>query len=820
MKYNGAEILQEGGLEKNKIVNFVHGLLRAVANPAQNYHDIDVTAPSDPYFPMFRFFDLFDLHSWSRGLQHNTFGKDQESTSEEINFYHGAQLWGRWMKKHGQALGLSEYAELGARLETIFTVLTALNAQSIWTFYQMEEYEDFGDIHPLEFARNHCVGMLYQNEVKYSTWFGPAKEYIHGIQMMPLTTALRLARDPEFMKLEYYDTFDCKDPANYATDAYSCVAPCPAQDISIVENHVQNLATLHNGLKMWIGQIATGNMALTDDLAAQKRAYNILRDWNPAHRSVDAGASLLFYNYWVLKIAEAVGNDVTEGGAVLPKLSGGLDSTQSAVVDAVKMAAHRGVGKAYCNAISGIGKIFPSPLVCQHAFMGTPGITNVPLSTHFGVTVWYATLTEQGPYLNPADPSPSSITLVSDMFATSAPGGGTATTSTNPPASSSRTLSSTSPRQLSTALEVVDGKMTYRLFLRIYPRLSEDESDKHKFTQEELDAAARMLYQVKADLEKSGGSEGFLDSLAPSVNAELQAAGIDGASATTQGLSDAGQGLIVDTPLVTDGTSTLTTLPHPDAKSISVIVSENDTDDGLVAALVALLIVVVVAIAVWYFRYYKSATASDVPAQQGGRGSRSSRTGRGEDKQRANKREGALSWKQKDFAPWEEDAAVWDNDDADFVDENTFSAEIEMREEPYDLRKNRPPVRMPPLAPPSSTRLQPLSAKRLQQAPQSTQERGQAAAALAAAGAAPTSRAAAGPRRVRGHQGGGGQVTKINKLTSSITTEEVEIEGRNSTGSKASKKSRSSRGWRDEDQTYSAPASTVQPKPRKKRSDF
>ncbi|CAD7961153.1 unnamed protein product [Amoebophrya sp. A120] len=323
MKFKGEEILQEGAVGGNRLVDVVHGLLRAVANPAQNYETIDLggNSMSDPYFPMFRYFDLFDLHSWSRGLRSNTFGKDQESTSEEINFYHGAQLWGRWMKVHGKKLQLPEYEQLGARLETIFTMITALNAQSIRTFYQMEEYENFGDIHPLEFARNHCVGMLYQNEVKYSTWFGPAKEFMHGIQMMPLTTALRLARDPEFMKLEYYDAFDCKDPANYATDDWSCVAPCTPVDISIVDNHVTRLGAIHASLKMWIGQIATGNMALTNDANAQKRAYDILQAWEQPARPVDAGSTLLYYKFWVLKMAEASGNDVTSAGSLAPELS-------------------------------------------------------------------------------------------------------------------------------------------------------------------------------------------------------------------------------------------------------------------------------------------------------------------------------------------------------------------------------------------------------------------------------------------------------------------------------------------------------------------
>jgi hypothetical protein len=44
-----------------------------------------LTALQDTYFPLFRSFDWFDLHSWSRGVIPSADGKDQESTSEEFN---------------------------------------------------------------------------------------------------------------------------------------------------------------------------------------------------------------------------------------------------------------------------------------------------------------------------------------------------------------------------------------------------------------------------------------------------------------------------------------------------------------------------------------------------------------------------------------------------------------------------------------------------------------------------------------------------------------------------------------------------------------
>jgi len=37
----------------------------------------------------------YDLHSWSHGVTPSGDGKDEESTSEDINHYWGIQMWGR-----------------------------------------------------------------------------------------------------------------------------------------------------------------------------------------------------------------------------------------------------------------------------------------------------------------------------------------------------------------------------------------------------------------------------------------------------------------------------------------------------------------------------------------------------------------------------------------------------------------------------------------------------------------------------------------------------------------------------------------------------
>jgi endo-1,3(4)-beta-glucanase len=65
-------------------VDYVNALVRDVANPSD----------SDPYFPVFRSFDWFVGHSWSKGIFASADGKDEESGSEDYNFAYAMKLWG------------------------------------------------------------------------------------------------------------------------------------------------------------------------------------------------------------------------------------------------------------------------------------------------------------------------------------------------------------------------------------------------------------------------------------------------------------------------------------------------------------------------------------------------------------------------------------------------------------------------------------------------------------------------------------------------------------------------------------------------------
>eukprot|EP00438_Fugacium_kawagutii_P000893 Skav223553 [mRNA] locus=scaffold1657:525650:538631:- [translate_table: standard] len=177
----------------------------------------------DGHFPQFRSFDWFDLHSWSRGVIPSADGKDQESTSEELNLLqHGAVGgWRVWHGKKAQMVTLwVREDDLGAitsarprygihlwgavtqreTLRELGTTMLTLCAMTIREFFLMTEDNLH---HPADFVTNHATGIFFQNKVDYATWFGWRYDFIHGIQMLPVTPALLMIRTPKFCRQEW-----------------------------------------------------------------------------------------------------------------------------------------------------------------------------------------------------------------------------------------------------------------------------------------------------------------------------------------------------------------------------------------------------------------------------------------------------------------------------------------------------------------------------------------------------------------------------------------------------------------------------------------
>jgi len=215
-----------------RFVEFVNTLIRDTTNPNAG----------DQYFPMFRSFDWFDFHSWSRGVVPSAEGKDQESTSEELNLLYGLHLW-------GAETGNQPLQQLGATMLALCTV-------SVREYFLMEH----GNLHHHpDFVRNHATGIFFQNQVHYTTWFGWKEEYIHGIQMLPLSPALLLTRKATFVRQEWDDILSG--------------LPLPLTD-------------------PWTSVILTGALAIIEP----PRAYQLLLQMNPGH--VDDGLTRVWALYW------------------------------------------------------------------------------------------------------------------------------------------------------------------------------------------------------------------------------------------------------------------------------------------------------------------------------------------------------------------------------------------------------------------------------------------------------------------------------------------------------------------------------------------
>ncbi|TDH65073.1 uncharacterized protein CCR75_000646 [Bremia lactucae] len=153
-------------------------MLRDVANPSAE----------DTYFPKFRYFSWFLGHSYSHGVTAMADGKDQESTSEDVNFYYGMKLW-------GQVSGNKAVEDLGS-------LMLRLNARAVRTYFLMTSGNT---IHPRQFVPNHVTGIFFDNKADYATWFSAEKYCIHGIQMIPVSPINGLVRSTAFIKEEWDD---------------------------------------------------------------------------------------------------------------------------------------------------------------------------------------------------------------------------------------------------------------------------------------------------------------------------------------------------------------------------------------------------------------------------------------------------------------------------------------------------------------------------------------------------------------------------------------------------------------------------------------
>lgn len=140
---------------------------------------------ADTKFPFLRSFDPYAGHSWEAG--HGDFGdgNNEESSSESMNFSSAVMLWGAaTQNKEIRDLGIFLYTNERAAIE------------QYW-------FDVDHQVFPSTYSYK-ALGMVWGGKGVHSTWFGADPEFIHGINILPLTGgSLYLGRHPEYVTLNY-----------------------------------------------------------------------------------------------------------------------------------------------------------------------------------------------------------------------------------------------------------------------------------------------------------------------------------------------------------------------------------------------------------------------------------------------------------------------------------------------------------------------------------------------------------------------------------------------------------------------------------------
>ncbi|KAH7477038.1 hypothetical protein PRIC1_001052 [Phytophthora ramorum] len=172
------------------VINFLHPTWKRIGelNNMTRLLLRDVASPSrdDPYFPKFRGFDWFRGHSYSHGLTTLGDGKDEESTSEDINFAYSMALFGQTTNH--------------TRMKDIGRLMTRVSTRSIQTYFL---FDSSNTIHPAAFRPRMVPGILFDNKADYATWFSADEYMIHGIQMLPVTPLTEYVRTSTFVREEW-----------------------------------------------------------------------------------------------------------------------------------------------------------------------------------------------------------------------------------------------------------------------------------------------------------------------------------------------------------------------------------------------------------------------------------------------------------------------------------------------------------------------------------------------------------------------------------------------------------------------------------------
>jgi endo-1,3(4)-beta-glucanase len=133
--------------------DYVNALVRDASNPSAQ----------DQFFPVSRSFDWYNGHSWAKGLFESADGKDQESTSEDAMFAYALKMWGKTIRD----------ASMEARGNLMLSVLT----RTLRDYFLLER----NNVNqPSNFIGNKVTGIMFENKIDHTTYFGPRLEFIQG----------------------------------------------------------------------------------------------------------------------------------------------------------------------------------------------------------------------------------------------------------------------------------------------------------------------------------------------------------------------------------------------------------------------------------------------------------------------------------------------------------------------------------------------------------------------------------------------------------------------------------------------------------------
>ncbi|PYI04982.1 endo-1,3-beta-glucanase Engl1 [Aspergillus sclerotiicarbonarius CBS 121057] len=170
--------------------------------------DAGNSAANDPYFPFSRAFDWYNGHSWAKGLFESYDGKDEESTSEDSMFAYALKMWGKTIAD--------------ASMEARGNLMLGILRRSLHNYFLMESDNKN---QPANFIANKVTGILFENKVDHTTYFGSNLEYIQGIHMLPLLPSSSYVRRQNFVREEWNALFasNATDPAAAVTGGWKGV---------------------------------------------------------------------------------------------------------------------------------------------------------------------------------------------------------------------------------------------------------------------------------------------------------------------------------------------------------------------------------------------------------------------------------------------------------------------------------------------------------------------------------------------------------------------------------------------------------------------